>query len=402
MKTSSMRIAIVDNEFPRASKEFISKQASELIHRGYDVQVYSHKEPTCNNYTNISKDLYDRTTYFPIPHNKLKRIFYGIGKFPQLAQANKRIAISIINPLQLGKDALTLRPLYYASELFDQYYDVIHVHWGQYGRYVAMLKSVGLDAKLVTTFHGSDVRDAMDNPKKYDVLFKNGDYFIANSKYTYSQLIELGVDGKRIVHIPNPFDPTKIPFKQDYKNTHTDQKPIQIITVANLTPIKGIDNAIKSISGLINKFGFNVHYHIVGSGSERAALEKLICQLGISNSVTLHGHLHRDSVFKKLYYSDVFLLPSIEEGFGMVLLEAQAVGLPIVATNTGGIPEALNTRSGNKLVCPGDATAIESALRELLDDQESWSEIGKRNRHYIEDKYSVEGHIDELISIYNS
>jgi len=399
-----MKIAIINSTFPRASNDFISKQVSELLNRGHQVYVYSQKRPPSNDCAEVSEEVSSRVTYTPIPYNKLKRFYRGFHHFGKAISNKPRTTLGVVNPIRFGRDALTLRPLYYLSPMSSQgEFDIIHAHWGQRGRVASIVKQSGLTGKLVTTCHGSGVREAKKRPGLYKGLFKHGDCFIANSTHTYDSLVDLGIDEEKIKHLPNPFDVSEVPFKYNVENNlrFNESNDIKLTTVADLRELKGIKYGIKAVAELQSE-GVFVEYHIIGDGKESNSLKALADELDISESVTFHGHLHRQKVLEHLAQSDLFLLPSLEEGFGMVILEAQAAGLPVVATDTGGIPEALNTDAANYLVHPGDSNAIASAIADIADSRDSWPVIGEKNRQYVKNRYSLDGYLSELVKIYNN
>jgi glycosyltransferase involved in cell wall biosynthesis len=108
---------------------------------------------------------------------------------------------------------------------------------------------------------------------------------------------------------------------------------------------------------------------IVGNGPERPALEEQARQLGVASRISFRGRLNRRAVREALQHAHAFVLPSRYETFGVVLLEAMATGLPVVATASGG-PEDIVTPDTGELVPPGDPSALASALLRM---KASWS-----------------------------
>ena len=145
--------------------------------------------------------------------------------------------------------------------------------------------------------------------------------------------------------LPNPVDTVffSCPNPKKYGNT------IKLISVGNLTKNKNHQLAIKSISTLFQQ-GLNIEYKIVGSGPELILLKKLVDKLEMQNVVTFEGSKTRREVKALLCASDRFLLPSIAETFGVVLIEAMACGLPVMALKNGGSESIITSASVGLLV----------------------------------------------------
>jgi glycosyltransferase involved in cell wall biosynthesis len=123
---------------------------------------------------------------------------------------------------------------------------------------------------------------------------------------------------------------------------------------------------------------------IVGDGPEHASLRRLWAELNLGDSVRLLGEVPDDGEVARLYReADVFCLPSVQEGFGIVLLEAMASGLPVVATTAAAIPEVVPQGRAGLLVQPGDVEALAAALVELLRDPRRRAECAAFGRAHV-------------------
>ncbi len=151
---------------------------------------------------------------------------------------------------------------------------------------------------------------------------------------------------REIVVVPNGIDLEEflVPTKSfNYSNYKT------IIFVGRLNPVKGVRYLIKAMRFVLEKEP-NCKLLIVGDGEERAELEALSVQLGIKESIQFAGAVPHEKVRTYLQQADVFVLPSLSEGFPLVILEAMACGLLIVATRVGGIPDILKDGINGYLV----------------------------------------------------
>ena len=155
------------------------------------------------------------------------------------------------------------------------------------------------------------------------------------------------------------------------------------------------------MSQLVSNFpSETIEYRIAGNGPLQEPLRLLVRELGLSSQVTFLGAMDQSAVSSQMQEADIFLLTSIHEGLGMVLLEAQAVGLPIVATETGGIPEAVVPGRSALLVPPQDPQAAAAALAECLRDPEKRIQMGKAGREHVEKQFDVEILNDKLADLY--
>jgi glycosyltransferase involved in cell wall biosynthesis len=146
-------------------------------------------------------------------------------------------------------------------------------------------------------------------------------------------------------------------------------KPITLLTVARLIPLKGIEICLEAISHLLD---LPVSLRIIGSGSPdyELFLRDMAERLGVSNRVEFAGAVSPTHIPGEYQSADIFILASYQEAFGIVLIEAMAAGLPIIASNVGGIPTVVENEVSGKLVPAGDALSLAMAIRFLVVNEE--------------------------------
>lgn len=168
--------------------------------------------------------------------------------------------------------------------------------------------------------------------------------------------------------------------------------------VASLTSNKGHHVLLESFSGLLAVFP-GATLLVVGDGPLRSELEARARLLAIDRKVIFTG-LQND-VEAWLGISDVCLLPSqFREGLGLALIEAMAVGLPVIGTRIGGIPEVITDGENGLLVPPGNTEALTHAMMRLARDRDSRIRMGRRGREIYEEKFSLTGMIRNIEAIY--
>jgi glycosyltransferase involved in cell wall biosynthesis len=168
-------------------------------------------------------------------------------------------------------------------------------------------------------------------------------------------------------------------------------------SVGWLTPIKGHQYLIQAISKLKPRYP-NLQCHILGSGPLQEELMKLAADLGIGSAIRFPGY--RQDVPTYLAAMDIFVLPSLNEGMGRALIEAMAAGLPVVATNVGGIPAIVQDGSTGSLVPPGNSELLAKALDRYLQSPERAKDIGAAARAHITEKFDVSSLVRGVEGVY--
>ncbi len=194
---------------------------------------------------------------------------------------------------------------------------------------------------------------------------------IANSERTRAEAEE--ILAPRHVRVIRPGIDLRGTEPLDDREPRPDAGPLRLLTVARLVRRKGHEHVLRALAGFDRPY----RYTIVGDGPERARLEALATRLGIAERVEFLGavdDVERDACYRR---SDVFVMTPYEiatphrvdyEGFGIVYLEANAHGLPVVAAASGGVPDAVADGTSGLLVAPECPDAIRTALRRLADD----------------------------------
>lgn len=135
--------------------------------------------------------------------------------------------------------------------------------------------------------------------------------------------------------------------------------------VGNMVPVKGVPTLLDAFARA-RADGVADRLVLVGDGPLRGELEREVAALGMGGSVTFTGRLSQDDVALAMAAADVFVLPSLNEGLSVALLEAMACGTPCVASAVGGVPEVLDDPACGRLVPPGDAEALAAGIEQVL------------------------------------
>jgi colanic acid/amylovoran biosynthesis glycosyltransferase len=406
-----MKIAFLVGYFPSLSETFILNQITGLIDRGHSVDIYAYQpnnpvkiHPEFKTY-NLEKDTY----YYPnIPINYFSRILKGFYLIKAHLTKSPHILFKTLNIFKYGKQAFSLRLLYASIPFLAQnkHYDIIHCHFGMNGIQGMMLRDLGvIDGKLCTVFHGYDLSGYLQKSGQhaYRDLFKKGELFLPISEYWKENMVALGCDKKKICVHHMGIDCSRfIPITQQ---TRIDE-PVRFITIARLVEKKGIEYAIRAIAKL-KDYRPKIEYLIIGDGPLKVPLENLVKKLEVSGIVTFLGWQNGDEIINTLSRSNLLVLPSItssngdREGIPVVLMEAMAMGLPVISTYHSGIPELIKDGVSGFLLDEGDVDGLAQKLMEFVDNPKIWESLGREGRKQVENIYNIHILNDCLVNIYN-
>lgn len=170
-----------------------------------------------------------------------------------------------------------------------------------------------------------------------------------------------------------------------------------VVSVGRFVAFKGYAHLLDAAARLERKRP-GVHWVLVGDGPLRAELAAQTEKLGLGAQTHFTGW--RDDVPDVLALGDCFVLPSVEEHFGRVLIEAMAMAKPVVATDAGGVPEIVVDGETGVLVLPADPPALAAAVQELLDDLARAARLGAAGRQRAESTFSLASHVAAVERVY--
>jgi glycosyltransferase involved in cell wall biosynthesis len=279
-------------------------------------------------------------------------------------------------------------------------FDLIHAHFLELGAVGTILKNQ-YDEPLIVTLHGGDVyylpfKDSWYNSLTRFVLTE-ADQVITVCKFNAEKLLSLGVSSKKLHVIPNGYNETifhPIPLCEARNRLSLPLNRKILLSVGDLIQVKGHSYLIDAMRFIMKRWDDAILI-IVGSGPLKESLQKKIMRLGLSEKVLLVGSKKHEETSIWMNASDIFILPSLKEGFPTVIPEAMACGKPVVATNVGGIPEAITHNDLGILVNPRDSEELASAMLEALERKWNPEVILKHA-----EKYSWSNLAEQIVSVY--
>ena len=279
-------------------------------------------------------------------------------------------------------------------------YDIIHSHTS-HAHTLGFLASLGTRTRLVVS------RRVDFSIFRHSFLHLSGikyrsmaDYYIAISHKIKDVLVQDGVPGQRIFVVHSGIDPERFTAdRMDHLIPEFNLKsnePI-VVNVAHLAGHKGQQYLVRAIPLVLAKIPA-ARFFIVGEGELMNELQALAASLGLNKELIFTGF--RQDVGAFYHVADLFVMSSVQEGLGTAVIDALALGKPVVASNSGGIPEVILDGETGRLVAPADPAALAEAIIELLTNPERAKRMARRGQEVVRQDFSVEAMVEKNIEVY--
>lgn len=399
-----LRVAIVVNRFPVLSQTFIARHAAMLLERGHAVRLFSDREPRPDPEADAAaaaSGLLPHTTYLGgadllaarPPQGAGARVRDWLGALPNAARIGiraPRVVTAALGGFR-GEEG-TVETFRRAGGLWPwrEQFDVAHVHFGPTAKAFRFIPELW-GRPLVASFHGYDYATyPVDHgPAVYRELWGAAAAITVGSDYAAGKVAALGCPVDRIVVTPAGVDVGATPHRP---RTRRADGVVELATVARLVPTKGVHLVLAAVAEVRRSETVDLRLTVVGDGPQRAELERQAAALGLTGAVVFRGPLDPAAAGRVLDGADLFVLASYDgpaggEGQGLVLQEAQARGLPVLATDCGGMAEGVVDGVTGRVVAAGAAAPLADGLRWLLDRAGAWPEMGRAGRDFVASRF---------------
>jgi N-acetyl-alpha-D-glucosaminyl L-malate synthase BshA len=304
-------------------------------------------------------------------------------------------------------------PLALASKMIEvanyERLDILHVHYAVPHATAAWMAREVLGDKaprIVTTLHGTDTTLVGTDPTylpitRFSIL--RSDAVTTPSAFLQRATWEgFGIpETFPIEVIPNFVDTERYAPLRDRAHQHQlfpgmrENEPV-LIHVSNFRPVKRIGDVVSVFAEVHRQRPCRLV--MIGDGPERSPAERRVRELGLEERVAFLGK--QESFVELLAAADVFLLPSEQESFGLAALEALSCGIPVVASDIGGIPEQVEHGSTGYLATVGDVASMARHVLELVGDPERWRLFSRRAREHVLTHFQLAPAIDRYEALY--
>lgn len=282
--------------------------------------------------------------------------------------------------------------------------ELVHAHC-EFTQLYAGLAAKWCGVPLVSTFHRSEL--GKYQPSLTNKLIRWCSKACVAVSQNRMQLLTdtMGIDAQKcaVVHGGTPVgefpdQTTRVATKNalGLSDSHC-----HLLSVGHLGPIKGHDDTLDAIARLPKATREYLRLHIAGSGSEseQQHIAEKITALGIGDQVNLLGQIN--NVSEWMIACDMFILPSHEEAFGLVFIEAGAKGLATIATRVGGIPDIIDNEETGLLVTPQSPEALSDAIRRLAENADLRQTMGQKAHKRVASRFSTDNMINQYLAIFN-
>jgi glycosyltransferase involved in cell wall biosynthesis len=387
-----MRITVVTSSYPRfpgdGTAPFVQSICWHLAELGHQIEVVAPYDPM------VSAQ--------PDHHVVVHRFRYMLlKKWHIIGHAQ-----SLVGDMRFRREVFFLLPFFLLAEFLStlcvawrQKADIIYVHWVLPNGLAGMLVALILRIPLAISLHGSDIFVAC----RYRILgwvacwiLRRAAVVTACSEHLRSSAIRLGAYPERVHLIPWGADPKRFhPGVTPYARSKIglSNNDIVVAALGRIVPKKGFDVLVQALPRILNSCN-NVHIVIGGDGIQRDDLIQVAWRMGVGDFLHMPGRILWDEVPSFLAMADIFVVPSTQDargnldGLPTVLLEAMAVGKPIVATKVGGIELVIKDGENGLLCPPGDPNALSEAIISLVEDEGLRLRLGKAARNSVESRFN--------------
>ncbi len=367
----TVRVLFVATSFPlyedHWSGVFIAVQARALAALGCAVTVLAPRGPNAAEHEQLGPLVVHRFPYLP---RSLERLAYG-GGIPANLQADPGLWLTV--PPFVA--ALARAVSQHAAQA-----DIVHAHWTFAGSVCARLP-FRKQVPLVVSLHGSDLaRSTGLYARASRMVFERAAAIIVHSNQMRTRALAAGARPDTLLQVPHGIEIDL------FRTGGTTGPTTRLVAIGRLSEEKGFATLLNALRQLPPAADWSLD--IIGEGPLRGDLERRAAELGL-RSIRFLGGLSPARVRERLAASDLLVMPSWREGFGVVALEGMAAGLPVVGTAVGALPEIVAPGVTGLLVPPAEPASLSAALAELIADPNRRRAMGAAGRHVVSERYAA-------------
>ena len=387
-----MRVGFILPSLPNYSETFFQSQISGLVQNGYIITLFINKNAKEKLTLHESVKIYLQPDV-----NKKIRLLINLLRF---LVCYPLLSLKYIRLERLSNRSWReiLKNVIINSHILTKKLDWIHFGFATMGIQRENVASA-IGAKSAVSFRGYDIGlYPHKHPNCYSLLWQKIDKVHTISDDLYQKAVDLGLDSKI------PYEKITPAINLDFFKSNIDKdlhNPLRILTVGRLTWKKGYEYALKALV-LLKNTQINFEYHIVGEGHYREAIMYTIYQLGLTKNVMLTGQIPPLEVKNEMEWADIYIQPSIQEGFCNAVLEAQAMGLLCIVTDADGLSEnVLDGETGWVVPKRSPKKITEKIINILSMDDDRLNQIRKYAVKRVVNEFNLERQSQLFREFYN-
>ena len=307
-----LKVAFVIGIFPAISETFIINQIADLEDGGVDVEIFSFVRGSEENISERYRqyEMFKGAHYLNMPSNWLKRIAMAAPKMVRLIFKSPRTLFRALNFSKYGRDALSLKFLFWVEPFVGRKFDLIHCHFGPIANKFLIIKDIlGDDTKMITSFLGYDVSSYTKEkgPRAYNRLKEESSAFIVMSNNMKERVVAQGFDESKITVLPISIDVDSYPFEtRELK----EGEEIKMVSVGRFVEKKGFDDLLRALAIVRERTAQKFKCAIVGDGPLREEIYKLTDEFKLNDIVDFRGFMKMEDVIDLFMKNHFYLQPS--------------------------------------------------------------------------------------------
>lgn len=395
-----MRLAYFTNTYPRATDTFIRREVLGLRKRGFEVLTYSVRRAGSDHDADEEVIGEKNNTRYILPFSAIA-LFFALLKL--MVSSPGRFVSTVVLALRTARPGIKghlLQAAYFleavslAGHLRRDGIGHLHNHLGDNSGNVTLFAAGLMNIPFSISIHGPHIFFdglywALDRKTEYAKFIACIGHFCISQMMLYAdikywhkfKIVRCGVDLEQF-----KFKPRSV-------------KPRRLLYVGRISEEKGLTVLLESLA-LLKDRNYDWHLTLLGDGKDRAFLENRVRELDLQEQIEFKGFVDQKTIANTLKNSDIFVLPSFAEGIPVSLMEAMAVGIPVVATHVGGVSELVVDRQTGLVVHPSDVQGLADALASYIDDPELCKKIVKKAREKVVKDFDIEDQIDKLAVLF--
>lgn len=395
-----MTVAYLVSQYPAASHTFIRREVAALRSRGLEIQTFSIRRPSAAELNSARERAEFEKTFYLLPTDINGLVAAHILAVIRRPGMYARVLLLAVRHRVPGARAFLWSLFHFAEaiqlarEFERRKIQKVHNHFANSGATVGMLASQYLQLPWSLTLHGIS---ETDYPAGLLLGAKIGvaSFVACASEFVRAQAMRVcsPADWPKLRITPCGLDFSQLPTIE----AESSSKAARLICVARFSPEKGHIGLLHAFRNALDQ-GTDAQLILVGDGPERENIEHTISDLNLQNFVLLQGILSEDAALAEIAASDALALASFMEGLPVVLMEAMALGRPVIAPRVAGIPELIAHEEDGLLFTPANWDDLTEQLSRLLNNSILRKRLGLAAKEKVAKRHNVTTAFDPLIS----
>lgn len=307
-----MRVAFVVGDFPVVTETFLINQVADLLDREVEVEIFAFGRGARENVSEkfFTHDIEQKVHYLEMPRSWPARLLAAIPIVFRILRACPGALFRLFDVVRHGRNALSLRYLFWVAPFLAARFDLVHAHFGPVARdYLVIREILGLKQKLIVTFYGYDASLLFKTKPAgyYDELKRVAARILVMSNDMRARLIANGFNRDKIEVLPVSIDVASYPYRA---RALQRGECGQIVSVGRFVEKKGFDDLLRALAIVRERTARAFRCLIIGDGVLRETLVKLTEELKLEDIVEFRGYMRREEIVQLFLQMHVFAQPS--------------------------------------------------------------------------------------------